>query len=93
MPSPFLSSWKYLEYPEFNIEGSYLYEPAGSTHSLVVPESNTQPTEVIFVIHGSTLTLDHGGNVVGVTDAWSLSKAYLSRCEELGLPRPAIIGL
>ena len=26
-------SWKYLEYPEVNTAGSYLYEPPGSVHT------------------------------------------------------------
>src|SRR5262245_46508084 len=30
--------WKYEEYPELMTAGSYLYEPAGSIHTLVVPE-------------------------------------------------------
>lgn len=33
-------SWKYLEYPEVNTAGSYLYEPAGSIHTLTVPAEN-----------------------------------------------------
>jgi len=30
-------SWKYLEYPEVNTGGSYLYEPAGSIHTYMCP--------------------------------------------------------
>ncbi len=26
-------AWKYLEYPEVNTAGSYLFEPAGSIHT------------------------------------------------------------
>src|SRR5215207_2876935 len=57
-------SWKYLEYPdEVNVAGSYLYEPAGSIHTLHVPASNTEVTDVWFVIHGANLNLDDAGNV------------------------------
>ncbi len=31
-------SWKYVEYPEVNTAGSYLFEPAGSVHTLTVPD-------------------------------------------------------
>ncbi len=33
-------SWKYLEYSQVNRAGSYLYEPAGSIHTLHVPGTN-----------------------------------------------------
>lgn len=44
-------SWHYLESPEaVNRAGSYLYEPAGSVHTLHVPEGNTEVTDVWFTI-------------------------------------------
>ena len=33
-------SWHYLEYPDVNTAGSYLFEPAGAIHTLHVPDSN-----------------------------------------------------
>ena len=41
-----------------NIAGSYLYEPAGSVHTLHVPATNTESTEVSFAIRGANLNLD-----------------------------------
>ena len=62
-------SWKYLEYPDdVNVAGSYLFEPAGSIHTLHVPESNTEITDVFFAITGANLNLDADGNVESVTD-------------------------
>ena len=47
-------SWGYEEYPEYlNRPGSYLYEPAHSVHTLVVPEDNDGETDVWFAIHGA----------------------------------------
>lgn len=46
-----------------NIAGSYLYEPAGSVHTLHVPATNTESTEVSFAIRGANLNLDEQGNV------------------------------
>ena len=38
-------SWHYREYPEVNVAGSYLYEPAGSVHTLTVrPRTTVSPT-------------------------------------------------
>jgi quercetin dioxygenase-like cupin family protein len=85
-------AWKYEEYPEVNRAGSYLYEPAGSIHTLVVPEDNTEPTEVWFAIYGANLNLDADGNVESVFDAGFILEAYLALAEAAGLPRPNVIG-
>jgi len=85
-------SWKYLEYPEVNVAGSYLYEPAGSTHTLHVPASNTDVTDVWFAIRGPNLNLDADGKVTLIFDADLVLKIYLSRCRKLGLPTPNVIG-
>jgi quercetin dioxygenase-like cupin family protein len=85
-------SWKYKEYPEVNTAGSYLYEPAGSIHTLTVPETNTEVTDVFFAIYGANLNLDADGNVESVWDAKFILEAYLMLCEAEGHPRPDVIG-
>ena len=85
-------SWKYAEYPEVNLAGSYLYEPAGSIHTLIVPETNTEATDVWFAIYGANLNLDADGNVESVLDAGSICSAYLALCEMQGFDRPSVIG-
>ena len=85
-------SWKYLEYPEVNTAGSYLYEPAGSVHTLLFPETNTEITDVSFVLHGANLNLDAEGNVESVLDASAALAVYYAACENAGLPRPNVIG-
>ena len=86
-------SWKYLEYPEdLNVAGSYLFEPAGSVHTLHVPESNTETTDAVFVIHGANLNLDEAGNVTMVIDAAFIRDFYLALCEEAGHGTPPVVG-
>ena len=85
-------AWKYAEYPEINRPGSYLYEPAGSIHSLTVLEDNTEATDVWFAIYGANLNLDPDGNVEFVIDAALIRDVYLGACEAAGLPRPNVIG-
>ena len=86
-------SWKYLEYPEdLNVAGSYLFEPAGSVHTLHVPESNTETTDAVFVIHGANLNLDEAGNVTMVIDAAFIRDFYLALCEEAGQGTPPVVG-
>ena len=86
-------SWKYLEYPEVNTAGSYLFEPAGSVHTLTVPDTNEGVTDVWFAIRGANLNLDADGNVTSVVDAGGIRDFYLAMCEDMGLPRPPVIGL
>lgn len=78
--------WFYREYPEVrNTAGSYLFEPAHSVHSLTVPDSNDDVTEVWFAITGANLDVDEDGTVTGVTDARSILATYRERCAVQGL--------
>lgn len=85
-------SWKYLEYPEVNRAGSYLYEPAGSVHTLTVPGDQTDMTDVWFAIYGANLNLDANGTVEMVIDAGLVRDTYFALCEAEGRPRPSVIG-
>ena len=85
-------SWKYFEYPEVNTAGSYLYEPAGSIHTLHVPATNTDVTDVWFAIHGANLNLDEEGKVESVLDASAVLEVYMALCEAGGHGRPKVIG-
>lgn len=84
-------SWKYLEYPEVNSAGSYLYEPAGSVHTLHVPATNRGVTDVWFAIRGANLNLDRDGNVESVLDAGAVRELYLAACRAAGHPNPNVI--
>ena len=85
-------SWKYLEYPEVNRAGSYLFEPAGSIHTLHVPATNTEVTDVCFAIRGANLNLDEEGKVESVLDAGAALEIYQALCEAGGHGRPDVIG-
>jgi 2,4'-dihydroxyacetophenone dioxygenase len=78
-------SWRYLEYDVAYTAGSYVFEPAGSKHTLKVDDHNTGLTEVFFVIEGANLNLDGAGNVISITDAASINKAYRALCAAQGL--------
>lgn len=86
-------SWHYLESPEaVNRAGSYLYEPAGSVHTLHVPETNTEPTDVWFTIYGANLNLDQAGNVTMVIDAHTILPIYKAMCAaEHGITDPPVV--
>ena len=81
-------AWKYKEYDYVNRAGSFLYEPAGSVHSLQCIEDDTR---VWFHMYGVNLNLDADGNVESVTDGAGSLAFYLAMCEETGLPRPNVL--
>lgn len=86
-------SWHYLESPEaVNTAGSYLYEPAGSVHTLHVPAANDGITDVWFAIHGANLNLDADGQVEMVIDAHAILPFYRAMCaEQHGIDDPPVI--
>jgi quercetin dioxygenase-like cupin family protein len=81
-------AWKYAEYDYVNRAGSFLYEPAGSVHTLTCIEDDTQ---VWFHMYGANLNLDADGNVESVTDGAGALEAYYLLCEAAGLPRPNVL--
>ena len=85
-------SWKYLEYPEVNRAGSYLYEPAGSVHTLHVPEDNEELTDVWFAIYGANLNLAADDSVEMVIDAGFIRDVYVALCDAQGFAPQNVIG-
>lgn len=85
-------SWHYAETPEqASTAGSFLFEPAGSVHTLTVPETNDGPTDVWFTIHGANLNIDADGNVELVIDGQLILDFYRALCaEQHGLEDPPV---
>ena len=81
--------WHYLEYDFYSVTGSYIYEPAGSVHTLHVPEDNTELTDVLFVIEGALLNLTPDDQVETVFDAENMLDAYFALADAAGMPRPS----
>jgi quercetin dioxygenase-like cupin family protein len=86
-------AWHYLESADaVNVAGSYLFEPAGSVHTLHVLDDNTELTDVWFTIHGANLNLDADGNVDYVIDAYTVYDFYRAACEaEHGIIDPPVV--
>lgn len=81
-------AWKYREYEYVNRAGSFLYEPAGSTHTLECLEDDTH---VWFQMYGANLNLDAGGNVESVYDGPGTLAVYLALAEAEGFARPKVL--
>lgn len=81
-------AWHYQEYPAVNRAGSFLYEPAGSVHTLECLEPDTR---VWFQMYGVNLNLDAEGNVESVFDGPGTLEVYLALAEAEGHPRPPVL--
>ena len=62
--------------------------PAGSVHTLDVPEDNDEVTEVLFVMEGVNLNLAPDGSVESVTDGSGTLEAYEALAISQGFDRP-----
>ena len=81
-------AWKYKEYDYVNRAGSFLYEPAGSVHTLQCIEDDTQ---VWFHMYGVNLNLAADGSIESVADGAGALAAYYALCEAQGFDRPNVI--
>ena len=81
-------AWKYKEYDYVNRAGSFLYEPAGSVHTLQCIEDDTH---VWFHMYGCNINLDENGEVASVVDGSITLQAYLALCEAQGFGRPDVL--
>lgn len=75
-------SWHYLEHDWIATEGSYVFEPPGETHTLVVPD-NVPEMITLFHITGAMVYVDPYGNQTGYEDVFTkidLCRAHYIRC-------------
>jgi 2,4'-dihydroxyacetophenone dioxygenase len=77
--------WLYLEHDWVAEEGSYAHEPAGETHTLVVPEGVDEMITWFHVTGGYTY-VDPQGVAVGYEDVFTKLEAAQRHYKELGLP-------
>ena len=63
-------SWRYLEHDWIATEGSFVYEPPGEVHTLVVPDDCPEMI-THFNIHGAMIYLDAENNHTGYEDVWT----------------------
>jgi 2,4'-dihydroxyacetophenone dioxygenase len=76
-------SWRYVEHDWVGHPGSYIYEPAGDVHTLVVEGGTEMVT--LFRLGGPMEYVDETGAVAFVETAESKLERYLSYCRDEGL--------
>lgn len=62
--------WHYLEHDWVAEEGSYVFEPPGETHTLVVPE-DVEEMITYFQVNGIMYYVDPWGQALGYEDVFS----------------------
>ena len=62
--------WKYLEHDWIAEEGSFVYEPPGEIHTLIVPDDCAEMI-TFFNISGAMIYVDADGRQSGYEDVWS----------------------
>ena len=87
--------WYYAETPEaVNSPGSYLFEPAGSRHTLCTPDDQQEDTIAWFAIYGANINLDAESRISSVIDARAALEIYRGYCAalELDISKLIVIG-
>jgi len=83
--------WNYAEYPDDpQTEGSYLYEPPGSVHSLSIPD-DVDVMEGFMVVSGVNINFDEDGNYLGTDHAGSMEAMILDTAKAQGIDLPRYI--
>ncbi|HXE74160.1 MAG TPA: 2,4'-dihydroxyacetophenone dioxygenase family protein [Candidatus Xenobia bacterium] len=79
--------WRYLEHDWVAKPGTYIYEPAGEAHTLVVTEDSPEPMVTLFVVDGGLIHLDkaEGGSFAAYEDGFTLLELCRKYYRDAGL--------
>jgi 2,4'-dihydroxyacetophenone dioxygenase len=80
-------SWHYLEHEWNATAGSYVFEPAGVTHTLIV---GSDPMMTLFHVTGGYVYVDDHGGAVGYEDVFTKIAAARAHYARLGLSSAAL---
>ncbi len=81
-------TWHYLEHDWVATPGTFIFEPAGEAHTLVVPAEAKEPMMTFFVLSGGLIYIDsiESGKMVGYDDGFTLLELARKHYREVGLP-------
>ncbi len=79
--------WRYLEHDWVARPGTFVFEPAGEAHTLVIPEDSPGPAHIFFIIHGGLIYLDKPdrGAFAAYDDAFTALEFSRNYYREAGL--------
>lgn len=76
--------WHYLEHDWIATEGSYIFEPPGETHTLVVPD-DVEEMITYFQVNGVMYYVDPWGKGIGYEDVFTKLEMCRKHYREVGL--------
>jgi 2,4'-dihydroxyacetophenone dioxygenase len=79
--------WGYLEYDWTAKPGTFIYEPPGEAHTLVIRDDSPEPALIFFMIEGALIYLDKpvDGGFAAFEDAFSALELCRAFYRENGL--------
>lgn len=78
-------NWHYLERQWAARPGTFVYEPPGDIHTLVVDGDEHAEMQTLFILEGVIQYLDDDDNVVYQDDVFTKLERYLHYCREQGI--------
>jgi hypothetical protein len=76
-------SWHYIEREWVARPGTFVYEPPGDIHTLVVDDAEEMQT--LFLLEGVVQYLDDDDNVIYQDDVFTKLERYLAFCKSQGI--------
>ncbi|MFO7168614.1 MAG: 2,4'-dihydroxyacetophenone dioxygenase family protein [Chloroflexota bacterium] len=76
-------SWRYLEREWVARPGTFVYEPPGDIHTLVV--DGAEEMQTLFMLEGVIQYLDDDDNIIYQDDVFTKMERYLSYCRAQGI--------
>jgi hypothetical protein len=87
--------WRYLEHDWIARPGTYIYEPAGEAHTLVIMDDSPEPMITMFILEGGLIYLDKpaNGGFAAYEDGFTLLELTRKYYREAGLDVRKLDGL
>lgn len=79
--------WRYLEHDWIAKPGTFIYEPAGEAHTLVITEDSPEPMVTLFIVGGGLIYLDKAvdGSFAAYEDGFSVLDLCRKHYRQTGL--------
>lgn len=79
--------WRYLEHDWVAKPGTFIYEPAGEAHTLVIMDDSPEPALILFMVEGGLIYLDKpvDGSLAAFEDGFSMLEHCRNYYREAGL--------
>ena len=79
--------WRYLEHDWVAKPGTFIYEPAGESHTLVITDDSPEPALILFIVEGGLIYLDKAvtGTFAAYEDGFIMLELSRKHYREVGL--------